>query len=118
MQYVCGKLLGRHKIAPEISSAKTVEGLVGGITSGTALGAGLWWMTPFSVVQAGAIAFLITLAGFAGGLVMSAIKRDCGLKDWSQFIPGHGGMLDRADSICLSAPMFFYLTQWFFGQRS
>lgn len=115
MQYVWGKLIGRHKIAPEISPAKTVEGLMGGIASGTALGAGLWWMTPFSVVQAGAMAFLITLAGFAGGLVMSAIKRDRGLKDWSQLIPGHGGMLDRVDSIWLSAPMFYYATRCFFG---
>ncbi len=115
MQYVWGKLIGRHKIAPNISPAKTVEGLIGGIASGTALGAGLWWMTPFSVVQAGAMAFLITLAGFAGGLVMSAIKRDRGLKDWSQLIPGHGGMLDRADSICLAAPLFYYATRWFFG---
>ena len=114
MQYVSGKVIGRHKIAPEISPAKTVEGLVGGIASGTALGAGLWWLTPFSVIQAGTMAFLITLAGFAGGLVLSAIKRDRGVKDWSQFIPGHGGMLDRVDSICLSAPLFFHLTRGFF----
>jgi phosphatidate cytidylyltransferase len=113
MQYMWGKLAGRHKIAPEISPSKTVEGLIGGIASATALGAGLWWMTPFTVIQAGVMAFLIALAGFLGGLVMSAIKRDRRVKDWSQFIPGHGGMLDRVDSLCFSAPMFFYLARWF-----
>jgi phosphatidate cytidylyltransferase len=115
LQYVWGKLVGRNKIAPEFSPSKTVEGLIGGVASATALGAGLWWITPFSVVQAGVMAFLITLTGFLGGLVMSAIKRDRGVKDWGQFIPGHGGMLDRVDSICFSAPMFFYLTRGFFG---
>ncbi len=115
MQYVWGKLAGRHKIAPEISPSKTVEGLIGGVASATALGAGLWWMTPFTVVQAGVMAFLIALAGFLGGLVMSAIKRDRGVKDWSQFIPGHGGMLDRVDSLCFSAPVFFHLTHWLCG---
>jgi phosphatidate cytidylyltransferase len=115
LQYVWGKLAGRHKIAPDISPSKTVEGLVGGIVSATTLGASLWWMTPFSIVQAGLMAFLIALTGFLGGLVMSAIKRDRGVKDWSQFIPGHGGMLDRVDSICLSAPAFFYLTRWLFA---
>jgi phosphatidate cytidylyltransferase len=113
MQYMWGKLAGRHKIAPEISPSKTVEGLIGGIASATAFGAGLWWMTPFTVIQAGVMAFLIALAGFLGGLVMSAIKRDRRVKDWSQFIPGHGGMLDRVDSLCFSAPMFFYLARWF-----
>jgi phosphatidate cytidylyltransferase len=57
---------------------------------------------------------LITLTGFLGGLVMSAIKRDRGVKDWSQFIPGHGGILDRLDSICFSAPVFFHITRFFF----
>ena len=85
--------------------------MIGGIASATALGFGLWWMTPFSMVRAGAMAFIITLAGFLGGFVMSAIKRDRGVKDWSQFIPGHGGMLDRLDSLCFSAPLFFHLTR-------
>ena len=115
LQYVWGKLAGRHKVAPEISPSKTVEGLIGGMAGATILGATLWWMTPFTVVQAGIMAFLIALTGFLGGLVMSAIKRDRGVKDWSPFIPGHGGMLDRVDSICFSAPVFFYLTRWYFG---
>jgi len=103
LQYVWGKLFGRHKIAPQLSPLKTVEGTIGGIASATALGAALWRMTPFSFPQAGAMAFIITLAGFLGGLVLSAVKRDRGAKDWSRLIPGHGGMLDRLDSLCSDA---------------
>jgi phosphatidate cytidylyltransferase len=114
-QFVWGKLCGRHKIAPRISPFKTVEGTIGGILSATALGAALRWMTPFSLPQAGAMAFIVALSGFAGGLVLSAIKRDRGAKDWSRLIPGHGGMLDRLDSLCLSAPIFFHLTRCFFS---
>jgi phosphatidate cytidylyltransferase len=116
LQYVWGKLLGRHKIAPVLSPLKTVEGTIGGMASATALGAALWWITPFSLPQAGAMAFIITLAGFLGGLVLSAVKRDRGAKDWSRLIPGHGGMLDRLDSLCFSAPIFFHLTRCFFTQ--
>ena len=68
---------------------------------------------PFSVAQAGGMAFLIAIAGLLGGLVLSAIKHGRGLKDWSQFIPGHGGMLDRLDSLCFSAPLFHLTRTWF-----
>lgn len=115
LQYVWGKLLGRRKIAPEISSSKTVGGLIGGVASATAIGASLWWITPFNIAQAGAMAFLITVTGFLGGLVMSAIKRDRGVKDWSHLVPGHGGILDRLDSICFSAPIFFHVTRILFA---
>jgi len=64
--------------------------------------------------QAALMAFLIASLGFLGGLVMSAIKRDRGIKDWSHLIEGHGGMLDRLDSLCFSAPVFFHLTRYFF----
>ena len=116
LQYVWGKTLGRHKIAPHVTPSKTVEGFVGGILSATALGAALWWMTPFCWWQAALFSFLITMTGFLGGLVMSAIKRDRGVKDWGQLIEGHGGMLDRIDSICFAAPIFFHLTRFFFSQ--
>jgi len=115
LQYTFGKLLGRHKIAPEISPGKTVEGFLGGLAGATALGVGLSWMTPFTVLQAGLMALLIALTGFLGGLTLSAIKRDRGVKDWSHLIPGHGGMLDRVDSLCFSAPIFFHLTRSMFA---
>ena len=115
LQYIWGKLFGRHKIAPVVSPSKTVEGFVGGVLSATALGAGLWWLTPFKVWQAAAMSLLITIMGFLGGLVMSAIKRDRGVKDWGNLIEGHGGMLDRLDSLCFAAPVFFHLTRYFFS---
>lgn len=112
LQYVWGKLTGRRKIAAALSPSKTVEGFVGGVLSASALGAALWWITPFSPLQAFLVALITTLMGFLGGLVMSAIKRDRGIKDWGQMIEGHGGMLDRLDSICFSAPVFFHITRY------
>lgn len=114
LQYVWGKLCGRHKVAPSLSPSKTWEGLIGGTLSATALGASLWWITPFSPCQAAGMALLICAMGFLGGLVMSAIKRDRGVKDWGALIEGHGGMLDRLDSVCFAAPVFFHLTRYFF----
>lgn len=115
LQYVWGKLIGKRKIAPNLSPSKTVEGFVGGSLSATAIGAALWWMTPFSIPQAALMAFLITIMGFFGGLVMSAIKRDRGVKDWGHAIAGHGGFIDRLDSVVYSAPIFFHLTRYFWG---
>ena len=77
-----------------------------------ALGAALYWITPFNPWQAALIAFTICLMGFFGGLVMSAIKRDRGVKDWGTMIEGHGGMLDRLDSVIFAAPIFFHLTRY------
>src|ERR1700741_544716 len=99
-QYIWGKLLGKRKIAPSISPNKTWEGFVGGITCATLLGMGLWWMTPYSPLEALGMALVVALLGFAGGLIMSAIKRDRGVKDFGTTIEGHGGILDRVDSIC------------------
>ncbi len=112
LQYLWGKLAGRHAIAPQLSPEKTVEGTIGGIATASALGAGLASITPFSVAEAALISLLITLLGFLGGLAMSALKRSRGIKDWSKLIPGHGGMLDRLDSLFLSAPAFFYLLRF------
>jgi phosphatidate cytidylyltransferase len=113
LQYVWGKLFGKHRIAPAVSPSKTVEGLVGGILSATALGAALWWITPFNLWQAALMSLAICVMGFFGGLVMSAIKRDRGVKDWGHLIEGHGGMLDRLDSVVFAAPIFFHLTRYF-----
>lgn len=114
LQYVFGKLFGKHKISPLISPNKTVEGFVGGIASAALIGGCLYWMTPFNPWQASLMALVITLMGFAGGLVMSAIKRDRGVKDYGALIPGHGGMMDRIDSLCFAAPIFYHLTRFFF----
>lgn len=114
LQYVWGKLFGRHKIAPILSPSKTWEGFLGGVLSASAVGAALWWITPFAWWQAGLLALIATLLGFCGGLVMSAIKRDRGVKDWGALIEGHGGILDRLDSLCFAAPVFFHLTRYFF----
>ena len=114
LQYVWGKLAGRHLIAPRLSPSKTVEGFVGGVLSATALGAALYWITPFTPLQAAALALVANLMGFYGGLVMSAIKRDRGIKDWGHMIEGHGGMLDRLDSVCFAAPVFFHFTRYWF----
>lgn len=115
LQYVWGKLLGRHPIAPKVSPSKTWEGFVGGGLSATALGATLWFATPFSPWGAAALAGAIVLAGFCGGLVLSAMKRSLGAKDWGASIPGHGGALDRMDSISFAAPLFFHLVNYFYA---
>ncbi|MFC6447761.1 phosphatidate cytidylyltransferase [Shinella zoogloeoides] len=115
LQYVWGKLFGRTKIAPKLSPSKTVEGFVGGALSATAVGAALSWMTPFTPLQAAALSFVIVLMGFFGGLVMSAIKRDRGVKDWGYLIAGHGGFLDRLDSVVFAAPIFFHLTRYWWS---
>ena len=113
LQYIWGKLLGRRKVAPVLSPSKTWEGLVGGVASATALGAALHWTTPFTPLQAAGLAFVLCVLGFLGGLVMSAIKRDRGVKDWGQLIRGHGGMLDRLDSLVFAAPVFFHVVRWY-----
>ena len=115
LQYLWGKTVGRHRIAPTVSPNKTWEGFVGGVLSATALGAGLWWLAPFTPWQAGVLALVSCLLGFVGGLVMSSLKRDRGIKDFGALIPGHGGILDRMDSLVFAAPVFFHLTRFFFA---
>lgn len=114
MQYVFGKLFGRTKSAPNVSPSKTVEGFVGGGLAATAIGAGLWWITPFTPLEAAALALVIVLAGFCGGLVLSAVKRSLGAKDWGTMIEGHGGALDRMDSVTFAAPLFFHIVRYFY----
>jgi len=115
LQYVWGKLFGKHKIAPKLSPSKTVEGFVGGIISASVLGGLLYWLTPFNPVQAVLMSLLICLMGFLGGLVMSAMKRSMGVKDWGNMISGHGGMLDRMDSLCFAAPIFFHVVRYYWA---
>jgi phosphatidate cytidylyltransferase len=114
LQYVWGKLIGKHKIAWRVSPNKTWEGFVGGVVSATALGTALWWATPFTPLQSAGMSLMICILGFNGGLVMSAIKRDIGIKDFGLLIEGHGGILDRIDSLCFAAPIFFHLVRYYF----
>jgi phosphatidate cytidylyltransferase len=115
LQYVWGKSMGKRRIAPSISPNKTWEGLAGGIVCATAIGTALWWATPFSLGEAALMALVLTMMGFVGGLIMSAIKRDRGVKDFGALIEGHGGVLDRIDSLCFAAPVFFHLTRFFYA---
>jgi len=115
LQYVFGKLFGRTKLAPQVSPSKTVEGLVGGGLSATAIGGALFPLTPFTWQQSTMMAFIIVTMGFLGGLTLSAVKRSLGAKDWGVMIDGHGGMLDRLDSVSFAAPVFFHLTRFFFS---
>lgn len=113
LQYIFGKLFGRHRVSPNVSPSKTWEGLIGGLASASLLGAALSPITPFAPLQAGLVALMICTLGFLGGLVASAIKRDQGVKDWGHLIEGHGGMLDRADSLVFAAPIFFHIVRYY-----
>ena len=114
LQYVCGKLWGKHKLAPGVSPSKTVEGLVGGCGLAVIAGMLLSCITPFTFWQAGLLSLAIVTGGAVGGLVLSAVKRDMGAKDWGNTIKGHGGFMDRMDSVCFSAPLFFHLVRYYF----
>ncbi|MBS7810314.1 phosphatidate cytidylyltransferase [Roseococcus pinisoli] len=114
-QYVWGKLIGKRRFAPGISPSKTLEGLIGGGLTAILVGVLLRGLTPFSVVEAAAMSAVIVTAGFFGGFVLSAIKRDLGAKDWGYVIEGHGGVLDRIDSLIFAAPLFFHFTRYFWN---
>jgi len=113
-QYISGRLFGRRPIAPRLSPNKTVEGFVGGVLVTMAL-AGLLGplLTPLSLELSLALGLLLAVAGFIGDLTMSAIKRDLGLKDTGSSIPGHGGVLDRLDSLIFTAPLFLHFVRFF-----
>ena len=115
LQYVWGKLIGRHKIAWRVSPEKTWEGSLGGLVSATALGTLLWWATPFTPLESAGMSFIICILGFAGSVVMSAIKRDIGIKDFGAVIERREGILDRIDSLCFAAPIFFHLVRYYFA---
>lgn len=113
LQFVWGKTLGRHKILPTVSPNKTWEGFLGGIITTSLASLLIRFLTPFTPWETIGVALLLTVAGFLGGAVMSAVKRDFGVKDFGGLIPGHGGMLDRVDSLCYAAPVFFHYLHYF-----
>ena len=115
-QYLWGKAFGKRVIVPEINASRTWEGLLGGLATTTVLGAMLWWVTPFRIWEAALMSLITAIMGFAGGLTMSAIKRDRGVADTGTLVQGHAGVLDRIDSICFSAPVFYHLTRFYFSE--
>lgn len=109
-QYLFGKLFGRHRIVPSVSPGKTWEGFLGGVAATVLTSAVLApYLTPLDGWLAPAVGGAIAIAGFVGDVVMSAVKRDLGVKDSSGMIPGHGGILDRVDSLTYTAPVFFHI---------
>lgn len=112
--YFAGRFFGRHKLAPTISPKKTVEGAVGGVVSsvvfclayGWGLTAILDFHVSFGLVAAAAV--VASILGQVGDLLASMIKRECGIKDFGNIMPGHGGMMDRCDSVVLIGPFLYY----------
>jgi phosphatidate cytidylyltransferase len=115
--YYVGTLCGQHALAPRISPKKTIEGLVGGLLGAMlfAYVARWWFLSEFSSVDCIVLAVLLTLAGLWGDLAESAIKRSAGVKDSGGLLPGHGGMLDRLDSLLFTAPAFYYYVTFIGG---
>lgn len=108
-QYYSGRLLGRTKLSPAISPAKTVEGAIGGLVAAGLAGFALgpWCVPGWSPVRCAVIAVILAVVGITGDLFESLLKRSAGVKDSSQLIPGHGGVLDRLDSYLFAAPVFY-----------
>lgn len=114
-QYVWGRTLGKRKVLPVVSPKKTWGGLIGGVLTTMAAAVAIApWLTPFTWPYAAAAGVLIGVFGFVGDVSISAIKRDLGVKDFGNLIPGHGGILDRVDSLTFTAPLFFHFTWYFF----
>lgn len=108
-QYVSGKTLGRHKAIPKVSPKKTIEGVVGGVIATTLLAVlAAPYLTPLTPAESVLLGLLLGFAGFFGDVTLSAVKRDIGLKDSGSILPGHGGILDRVDSLTFTAPLFFH----------
>ncbi len=115
-QYIWGKTLGKRKVAPTVSPGKTYAGLIGGVLTTVALAA---WLGPkFTLLDAPRAmlsGIVIAVGGFAGDLCMSALKRDLKIKDFGATLPGHGGVLDRVDSLVFAAPLFFHFVYYCYG---
>lgn len=117
--YYVGRTLGKHKLAPAISPGKTWEGVAGGVVAALALatGAHFWFFRELSLKWALPLAALMTVVGILGDLTESALKRGAGAKDAAKILPGHGGALDRLDSLLFNAPLLYYFAHFYFGAR-
>ncbi|MCL2709256.1 MAG: phosphatidate cytidylyltransferase [Planctomycetaceae bacterium] len=115
-QYLCSRASRRHVVAGNINSTRTWGGVLFGMMATALMGMALWYFTPFPQWwQAGLAAMLVALMGFLGSMTMSAIKRDRGVGSYGALIPGHSGFLDRLDSLCFAAPVFYHFV-WYFGK--
>lgn len=113
--YCVGMLIGKHKMAPVLSPKKSIEGAVGGVVGAAALGAIYAAVTHGPLVEYAVICAVGALISMVGDLVASAIKRNRGIKDYGKLIPGHGGILDRFDSVIFTSPIIFYLAKMLLG---
>ena len=114
-QYVWGKKFGRRKVVPAVSPNKTWAGLLGGIGTSMVLAVILGsFLTPLRPLHALFVGLLISVAGFFGDICISAVKRDIGIKDSGTLLPGHGGILDRIDSLTFTAPLFLHFLRYFY----
>jgi phosphatidate cytidylyltransferase len=114
-QYIWGKTFGKHKIIPKVSPNKTWEGFLGGFMTTIVFSALLApWLTPMNVPFSLLAGALIAIAGFFGDVSISALKRDLGIKDSGSLVPGHGGILDRVDSLTYTAPLFLHFIRYFY----
>jgi phosphatidate cytidylyltransferase len=117
-QYCWGKAFGRTKITPKVSPNKTWEGAIGGwVTAAVVFYLLAPYFTPLSPMHAAIMGVVVPMSGFFGDITMSAVKRDIGVKDTSHLIPGHGGVLDRLDSLTFAAPIYFHLLAYFALER-
>ncbi len=114
LQFVCNHTVGKRTIAPAINETRTWEGFLGGVLGAMILGTALYWVTPFNPLEGAMMGALLGVMGFAGSMTMSAIKRDRGVQDYGTLVEGHVGVLDRFDSICFAAPVFYHITNFLF----
>jgi phosphatidate cytidylyltransferase len=115
-QFLWGKGIGRHRVVPTVSPNKTWGGLLGGVGTTIVLGVLLApWLTPLSYPEAVAATLIIGVGGFVGDVVISALKRDLHIKDSGTLLPGHGGILDRIDSLTYTAPLFFHYVYYLYA---
>ncbi len=114
LQFAWDKLVGKTVIAPAINASRTWEGFIGGVLSMAILGITLKWVTPFGYVEAAVLSATVAVMGFCGAMTMSAIKRDRGVTDYGTLVQGHAGLLDRIDSLCFAAPVFYHMVRFLY----